>query len=508
VSTRETQLQAPKRRARFSGELPLPMSGEVPYAKCRPELKDLTAARIAKLVVESDPWKEKMAPQLEAIDKAREIFGKEKAVYSAHLLESLFVYQRVCGLRSYRETRDRLASDKGAEARELLGLNGVRRYRNKSGKRVIRLMEGIPSEPTMTRHRKRMPESKLAAVYEEAVRSIVAKHLEDPQMRRELLTVNMDGTALLTHYTCPIYDKDTGALVNDESITCHDGGYVPYDIGPTKSGHGWNLISITTSTGLPLVHRLVPLNASEKDTGLELLGDWERDIVPHLGEPSKRPLTVLSADGGFNKPLLRAKARELGILENIHTASHGDSATSKSNVKAKDNKRIPFDDPDYKNWFANGHREVFCACGTRAKKRIRLNESGEVISRVEGRCDKCGSITITSGQWRRAQNPDRFTRCLPRTADSKRDWLLGNGLTFHSPEAREYGSRRFGHNEGFHGALVSRFQLTKGKRWFRRRDQARIDTALTFLIMHVVALEQRKRAREAEALGPPLKLAA
>lgn len=97
--------------------------------------------------------------------------------------------------------------------------------------------------------------------------------------------------------------------------------------------------------------------------------------------------------------------------------------------------------------------------------------NGEVVSRVEGRCDQgCGSITITSGEWRRAQNPDRFTRCAPREPDSRREWALGNRLTFHNPESGEFGRRRFGHNEGFHGALVSRFQLTKGKRWYRRRD--------------------------------------
>lgn len=135
--------------------------------------------------------------------------------------------------------------------------------------------------------------------------------------------------------------------------------------------------------------------------------------------------------------------------------------------------------------------------------------NGEVVSRVEGRCDQgCGSITITSGEWRRAQNPDRFTRCAPREPDSRREWALGNRLTFHNPESGEFGRRRFGHNEGFHGALVSRFQLTKGKRWYRRRDQARAATALTFLLMHVVAMEQRKRARAAQAQAPPLRAAA
>lgn len=500
MSTRDQS----NRRLRWSGDLPVPTSGEVPYAKCRPELKGLTAAQITRLILDSQTWQEQMVPTLNDVDASRKVDGKEAAVYSAHLLESLLVYQRVCGLRSYRETRDRLAGDKGAEARQLLGLDAVRRYRNKPGKRVVRLLEGIPAEATMSRHKSRFPEWKRAEVLEECVRLIVIEHLKDEELRREARTINMDGTPLLTHYTCPIYDKNTGALVNDEKVTCHDGGYVPFDAGPDKSGHGWNLISITTTTGLPLAYRLVPLNASEKDVGVELLADWEKNVLPHLGE---RRLTVLTADGGFNKPLLRAKARELGILENIHHASHADKASSHKNVATRNNKRIPFDAPKYKHWFANGHREVSCEHGTPAKKRLELDSKGRTVARVEGRCLKgCGSITITSGEWRRAQNPDRFTRCGPGEPDSKRDWSLGNPLTFHSLEAGEYGRRRFGHNEGFHGALVSRFQLTKGKRWFRRLDQARADTALTFLVMHVVAIEQRQRVREAER--PPLRLAA
>lgn len=507
MSRRKAQLS--NQRRRYSGGLPVPTSGEVPYAKCRPELKDLTEAQIVRLVLECKPWQEKMVPQLDAVDERRTVKGKEEPVYSAHLLESLLVYQQACGLRSYRETRDRLASDKGAEARELLGLNDVRRYRNKPGKRVVRLMEGIPGEATMSRHRGRFDDAYRADVIEECIELVVAEHLQDEDFRDEVRASNLDGTHLLTHYTCPIIDKKTGRIVNDENVTCYDGGYIGADSSKGPA-HGWNLISITTTTGLPLVHRLVPIHYSEKDTGLELLRDWERKVLPHLGTPDERELVVLSADGGFNKPLLRAKARELGILENIHTASHGKKPASRGNATKKNNKVIPFDDPKYKHWYANGHREVFCECGKRAKKRLERDSKGRVIARVEGKCDKCGSITITSGQWRRAQNPDRFTRCLPGESDAKRDWLLGNPLTFNNLEAGEYGRRRFGHNEGFHGALVSRFQLVKGKRWFRRRDQARAATAMTFLIMHVVAMEQRKRERaaQAQAQAPPLRAAA
>jgi hypothetical protein len=485
--------------------LPMPGSAEVPYAKCRPELKDYTEAQTARDMLASNAWAEVMAPVVDAIEEARLVENKEAPVYTTQLLESLQLFQRVCGLRSYRETRNLLASDRGREARELLGLNKVRRYRNKPGKRVLRLQEGIPSESTMSRHLRRVPEQRRADLYEDFFRCYAREHAADEDLRREARTLNMDGTAILTHYTCPIIDPKTEKIVNEESITCHDGGYVPYERGPGKSGHGWNLITLTTTTGVPLAYKLVPLHASEKNTAVELLKDYSEHVQPYLGE---RQLTVLSADGGFNKPLLRAKARELGLLENIHLASHSNSQISKDNAEERNNKRIPFDDPNYTHWYANGHREVLCECGKRANKRIRLNSNGQVVSRVEGRCDKCGSITITSGDWRKAENPLRFTRCHPSEPAGKRDWQLGNPLTFNSREGNEYGQQRFYYNEGFYGALSSRFQLNKGKRWFRRRDQARIDTAIIFSVMHAVAIEQRRRLRAAQALGPPLRAAA
>jgi hypothetical protein len=501
VGRRENQ---PARRLRWGGVLPLPPSGEVPYAKCRPELKDFSEAQITRWIIDSDAWKDVMVPALDQLEIERARPGKETPLYTSHVLESVLLYQRVCGLRSYKEARDRLASDRGTEARQLLGLDAPsNRLRLRKG-RVVNLRDGIPSEATVSRHRTRFREHRRRDAYEALFKRLVDEHLETPELQEEARVLYVDGTAMLTHYTCPIYDKDTGRIVNDGRITCFDGGYVPYDAGPNKWGHGYSLVSMVTASGLPLTHRVGPLNMSEKDAALELLGDYEKRVLPHLGDPAKRPVSVLAADGAFHKPENRAKARELGILENIHLASHGTKDESVKNVAKKNNERIEFDDADYKNWYANGHREVFCRCGKRATKRLSTNAQGRVIARVEGKCPTCGPITITSGDWRRAQNPDRFTRCNPSDPVDKRDWALGNPLTFHSPEGLEYWRCRFSHNEGFHGALVTRFGLVKGKRWFRRLDQARTDVAIVFSIIHAIALYQRALARsQAAANGPP-----
>jgi hypothetical protein len=505
VSTNQNQ---PARRLRWGGVLPLPPSGEVPYAKCRPELKGFSEAQITRWILDSDAWKDVMVPVLDQLEVERDRPGKEAPLYTSHSLESVLLYQRVCGLRSYKEARDRLASDRGAEARQLLGLTAPRnRLRMRKG-RVVNLRDGIPSESTVSRHRTRFRERRRRQAYEQLFQRLVDEHLEMPELQEEARVLYVDGTRMLTHYTCPIVDPKTGRIVNDESITCFDGGYVPPDAGMEKWGHGYSLIPMVTASGLPLAYRVLPLHASEKNTAVELLGDYEKTVLPHLAPAGERPLTVLAADGAFHKPELREKARELGILENIHLASHGTKQESLDNVAVRNAERIPFDDANYKNWYANGHREVFCLCGKRATKRITTNSNGRVIARVEGKCPTCGSVTITSGEWRRAQNPTRFTRCNPSDPADRRDWLLGNPLTFNSPEGHEYGRRRFGHNEGFNGALVTRFGLVKGKRWFRRADQARTDVAMVFSIIHAIALYQREQVRQQAAANAPPGLAA
>jgi len=64
--------------------------------------------------------------------------------------------------------------------------------------------------------------------------------------------------------------------------------------------------------------------------------------------------------------------------------------------------------------------------------------------------------------------------------------------------------RRFGHNEGFHGALVTRFGLLKEKSWHRSREHVERDFFQVFCIMHSLAMEQRRRAAaKANTSSPP-----
>jgi hypothetical protein len=344
----------------------------------------------------------------------------------------------------------------------------------------------------------------------EIERRLRAEHLKTPELQEEARLLNLDGSSVLTHYHAERKSKekskDFGSVEvidgeryqkifgHRQKITCPDGGFVPTSAGPDKCGHGWNLVMVSSSSGVPIAWRLVPLNASEKDTALELLqGEFAREAAPYL----RNQLRVLTADGAFQKPELRAAVRSLGIVENIHFTSHADREISKKRAEHSRHTWLPID--GYPTWQANHHREIRCCCGKGVAKRIYLDGQGHAIARSEGKCPKCGSISIRSGDWRLTD--DHFTRCSPSELVAKRDWAFGNPLTFDDPNSQAYGNARFGHNEGLHGTLSNRFALIRNKRWFRKLAQAQTETAMTFALVQALALEQRRRAKEPVALA-------
>jgi len=128
-----------------------------------------------------------------------------------------------------------------------------------------------------------------------------------------------------------------------------------------------------------------------------------------------------------------------------------------------------------------------------------------VVARLKGECDNCGAITITSGRWRKARNPERFVEL--DKGETGADWTFGNPLTFHDELAKDYGQPRFNSQEGFFGSqMTQRFQLLKGKRWFYRRSQVELEVAMVVAITHALTLHyHRKRANATGAAGghPP-----
>ena len=88
------------------------------------------------------------------------------------------------------------------------------------------------------------------------------------------------------------------------------------------------------------------------------------------------------------------------------------------------------------------------------------------ICRVEGRCPKHGTFTVTSGEC--VLVVGRWDLVDPTDPKyGKLDLALGNSLTFNDPLAAAHGTMRWSRNEGVHGVLANRYKLTKGKRHFR-----------------------------------------
>lgn len=117
------------KRVRY-GALPQPPEKMVvPYAQSREELKNLTEGQLTEIVMGTQAFKDEIGMVCDKLDSKRGRRGNKRGtdpLYSAWECEAVFVYQRVCGLRSVKEARDRLAGDRGNDARRILGFNKSR----------------------------------------------------------------------------------------------------------------------------------------------------------------------------------------------------------------------------------------------------------------------------------------------------------------------------------------------------------------------------------------------
>jgi hypothetical protein len=561
------------RRKRF-GTLPTPNpSAELSFAKTRPELADLTAAKTVRLMLDSKAWADVMKPALDQLEQRRG--GGPNGIgplYSCEELESVLIFQSVCGLDTFKETRDRLTSDRGHEARRLLGFDRPRRCKGQ-----VTPLHSVPSEASVSRYRQlwappgagavrpatqaAIALGKNASVYElkaaedarrkAAVRARaevweaffarwVEGALKDPAIREQARLLFIDGTSIHTKHTCRITKKgvplndfprlrerclvkpvldERGNRVWDGQLTQEewdalaaqkdlayrrfwevtaDGGSLPVKAGRNRAGHGYTLVSIIDQGALPLAYEVSAINQSEKVTAVSLIDRFGAEVLPQIAA-GDRPL-VMTGDAGFTGHRIRSRLRDLGILENVHSVSGGKSLRSTSHAKKKSAKKIAF--KNHPNWYTNGHFELLCRCGqARTFRRFYRTQSGKLVPRVEGKCDNCGSFTVTSGTWRKSANRwvDDCTAANPHAVPELR---LGNPMTFNDPLAMEYGRRRFSVGEGFHSVLSNRFGLVRGRQRIKTRDQVRLQTAMTFCVIHAIAAEQR-RASGAVPQVPP-----
>ena len=550
------------RRKRF-GTLPTPNpSAELSYAKTRPELADLTAAKTVRLMLDSQAWADVMKPALDQLEQRRG--GGRNGIgplYTCEELESFLIYQVVCGIETFKATRDRLTSDRGGEARRLLGFDRPRQCKSQ-----VTAIHSVPSEATVSRYRQLwaplgvgavkaathagIAHDKNATLYdlkaaEDARRKAAVKArrevweaffarwveeaLKDPAVREQARLLFIDGTSIQTKHTClitkdrvpqndvprprerclvkPVLDEQgnqvwDGQLTEAEwaslaaqqnldyrrfwSVTA-DGGFMAYSGGRNRSGPGYTLLSIIDQGALPLAYEVSPINRSEKVTARSLIDSFGAEVLPQLQAGDRR--VVMTGDAGFTGRAIRRRLRALGILENVHSVSGGKNLRTSTVVKRKNAKRIGF--KNHHDWYTNGHFELFCRCGqAQTFRRFYKKQSGELVPRVEGKCVNCGSITISSGQWRLSSGRwvDDVGASNPYALPELR---LGNPMTFNDPIAMEYGRRRFSVGEGFHSVLSNRFGLNRGQRRIKSEDEVRLHTAMTFCVIHAIADAQR-----------------
>jgi hypothetical protein len=275
----------------------------------------------------------------------------------------------------------------------------------------------------------------------------------------------------------------------------------------SKRGHGFMTVTAHTGHGLPIAARTVRIHNPEIECLLDIA---EHDLPRIRAAMDSDDIGVMSLDGAFSGSRTRLAVRKHGFLENTHKVGHGDQAATKRNLARHIGTATPIE--GHPNWRANGLRELFCICGEGDTfTRPRMLADGTVSVSAEGTCANCGSIHITSGDWRRAKNPDRYVMVNPNdhvdAADA--DLLLGNPLTHQDKRAIAYGKNRYAQGEGLHGTAATRFNLFKDKAYYRRINQVRLDVLMTYGLMHVMSMLTRRQRQQAPAPPPtPLRLAA
>lgn len=481
-----------QQRLRY-GNLPRPGSSETRYAESRDELKNISFAERTRIFMGSAAFHAVVAPELERMEAEAPGNGRPRW-WSAQDLETVFVYSRIAKKRSIKEGLQALAGD--ARGRLAFGFTR-RRGARRTGHRTIHAC--LPSETTMSRFlQQRWNEERHMELYRDLDRRLFEEMLQIDDFAEEMRVLDVDGTCVEIHHKADVWSRpdSKGRRKLIRSGTVADAGYVPGD-GP-KSGHGYHLTLLSTHRGTIVDWVVEPRQESELGMASKLVDRYATDVAPLIDD---RGPATLSGDGLFSSNDFRGQCHRANLLTNIHEVSHAERRSSRRRAAEFSKRRIPIDDrgnnPNYANWFANGHHELVCRCGNGRTEKDVATRNGRLAVSTRGRCKTCGDVRITAGRWRLVRNWGRPGRSafVPCERDDEPTWSFGNPLTFNDDLSRKYGRARFGHQEGLNGALVNGYGLIKGRRWFRRQTQAELDCALVFSIMKTLALEQHHRSK-------------
>lgn len=153
--------------------------GNNTYTTARLKLRDIpgpkhpaTLEKAALLTAEalaSPAWRRLVEPLLVDIDSDRDRSSRRgpKTLFTSHELESIFLFGWLAGRPSAKDARSAL--QRSGAARKALGLD-YPRGGNRGGERIS---NGLPSEPSLSRHRRRIGDERRVAIYEQLVRELV-----------------------------------------------------------------------------------------------------------------------------------------------------------------------------------------------------------------------------------------------------------------------------------------------------------------------------------------------
>lgn len=453
---------------------------------------------LVEQITKSNAWKTHMVPAMVAADARAKSFGPERR-YKTHELEAVYLYRLMARASTMKEARALLAGDTGEAARKALGFDskakdrpdhiGEARHTRPDAKRRF---DGVPSEATLSRHRRRFPEEDAIKALDATLTAMIEDRAEvSEEFREALRLVFMDGTSVTTDRLSPRMVKletwkkgnpgktpdpehvktyrdlrgDTSTVVctprggrRPKKVTALDAGYVGGD-QPSKAGDGWRAVIAATHRG-EIVGLTVGRNGNDPEPYLaeKLLENTE--VAKRLRTARGRGRAgVLVADAGFSSNPVRHLTQNLGFAPCISARTPGNSVR----VAEADAERWAIH--GHPKWHADGHRNLVCDCGHGLTYRRFHAVDDKLTIRVEGDCrgtanrPGCGSVTVTVGEWRAGQKK-KFWKIDRQKQDAEPDMSFGNGLTYHDPLAKLYGKRRFGAGEALMEQLDERWNVT------------------------------------------------
>jgi hypothetical protein len=474
-------------------------------------------------VIDSDAWQSTVGERCRELDA----LADPRRAYTHEECEKVLMFQRLLGKRTYEAALKDLcsASTNGVQTRKTLGFDRPRDHvgenRHIKYERNRRL-PGVPSASTMSRYRNgRFMENEREALYHECFLRIVEEHADKfPEFSQELRVLGADGSTQKTIWH-PRYakepedrvDEETGELIEKGTPILDENGeprHVPQDwdggsatsdtLPESKKGHGFLLVTAHTGSAFPVGMRTGKIHESEAPMLADIA---EHDLSRLRARMSPDEFGVCTLDGAYSGRDVRRALREVGYVENTHFVSHGNKDVSRRNRKKTEATVYAIE--GYPNWRVNGMRELFCMCGEgNVTARPRMLKDGTVSPSVEGTCDTCGSIHITSGDWRQARNPSRYVLVDPSNARDveEADLLFGNPLTYNDKKSEAYGRNRYSQGEGLHGTLATGWGLLKDGAHYRRRRQFSLDVLLAYCLMHGLGMKARELRDQAGGEGP------